>query len=384
MFRRTMIFIFIAAFQAFAAFIFIWGLKLPARYAYLVAAAFVIMNLPIPYIIWLVSGARQPPMWAAALIVRPCFAWQFDWLTFVLFLAPLVVLARAGAWLAHSEAVIIWMRYAVFSITALAAALTVYGLADTITIPRVERIEIRLPHLPASEEGLKIAHLSDPHVTWWNSRKEFQRIADLIADMDPDLLVITGDMVDHNPDYVYVVADCLEKTRPRLGRYAVIGNHDVYTGREAVSRRMEERGFTMIRDRWISLEAEGSSLVLAGLDDSGMNWTGRDPANKKLPAIMEGCPSGRPVILLKHRPAPMKVFRDLPVGLVLAGHTHGGQLKLPFGGPGLADITFENPGGTYSEEGLTQHVSRGTGTVGWPFRLFCPAEVSLITLRAEI
>ncbi|MFO8058774.1 MAG: metallophosphoesterase, partial [bacterium] len=191
-----------------------------------------------------------------------------------------------------------------------------------------------------------------------------------------------GDMVDHHPDYVYRFADCLEDMRPRLGRYAVIGNHDVYTGRRAVATRMEERDFVMLRKEWVSLEDKGSSLVLAGLDDSGMNWTSDDPSTRKISETVEGVPPDRPSILLKHRPLSFSDIKGLPVDLVIAGHTHGGQLKLPFGGPGLAHLTYRYPEGFHKKDEQMIYTSRGLGTVGWPFRVFCPPEITLLVLRS--
>jgi predicted phosphodiesterase len=97
------------------------------------------------------------------------------------------------------------------------------------------------------DDRIKVVQLTDLHVSWWNSRKEIERIGVQVRELQPDLLLITGDVVDHNPDYVKVLADGLDQVRPRLGRYAIIGNHDVYTGREEITERMEARGFKMLR-----------------------------------------------------------------------------------------------------------------------------------------
>ena len=368
--------------QALSAFLLIKGLKMPARWVPWIIVVFVIFNLPIPYLMWLQSGARQPPLWAAALIVRPVYAWQFNWVAFLLFIAPVIVGARLLVLATGWETVITVLRWAVIAFIGGWAVLAVYGLADTLRLPVAERVEVTLPGLPPEEDGLKVVLLTDDHVAWWNAKEEFRRIAAVAEEFGPDLLLITGDMVDHHPDYVYAYADCLKDLQPRLGRYAIIGNHDVYTGREAVARRMEERGFRMLRNEWTTLDDKGSRLVLAGLDDSGRGWTGGDPATQKLPEVMDGCPEERPTILMIHRPTRFEDFKGLPIDLVLAGHTHGGQLAFPFGGPGLAHLTFANPGGMYRSGDLSQYVSRGSGTVGWCYRLFCPKEVTFITLRS--
>ncbi len=372
----------VLALQALAAFVFIRGLKLPSGWAWPVIFAFILFNFPLPYLFWLQAGARQAPFWVAALVVRPCFAWQFNWITFLFIAGPLVILGWLFAWLFHAQAIISVMRWVLVPLVLAWWSLSFYGLFDTVRPPEYNTVEVDLPGLPASEDGARVALLSDPHVAWWNSAREICHIGKAIREMDPDLFLVTGDMVDHNPDYVHAFADCMEGIEPRLGRYAIIGNHDVYTGREAVARRMQARGFGMIRNQWISLADKGSAIVLAGVEDSGVNWAGKGPATKKLPGILADCPQQAPVILMKHRPSDFKYYKDLPVDLVLSGHTHGGQFKLPFGGPGLAHMTYKYPEGLHSQGGKTTFVSRGTGTVGWPFRLFCPKQATLIILRS--
>ncbi len=368
--------------QALVLFFLIWGLKIPMRFAFWLITVFVLFSLPLPYILWLQAGARQPPPFLAALVVRPFFAWQFNWLCFLVFLAPVIVLARAGAALFASEIIIATLRWAVFIIAMIWGSATIIGLWDTTNPPIVERHEVKIKGLPRADDGIRVVQLSDPHVSWWNSRQEICETGRIIAGLEPDILVITGDMVDHNPLYVHALADCMDKVNPRLGRYAIIGNHDVYTGTEKVARLMGGRGFRMLRNEWISLEDKGAHLALAGIDDSGRTWISSDPQEKRIPEILADSPQGLPVILLAHRPSAFKHVKGLPVALTLTGHTHGGQLKLPFRGPGLADISFARPSGLYQLGDQVLYVSRGTGTVGWPFRLNCPKEITLIILRS--
>ena len=370
-------------FQAAAAALFIWGLRLPGKWSLPVLGVFVLFNLPLPYLLWLPAGARQPGFWTAALIARPAFAWQFNWLTFMLFLAPIIVLARLTAWIGGWPALVVGLRWGVLCMVGFWSALTVWGLANTVRAPGVNTVEVKIPGLPVEHDGLRLVQLTDPHVAWWNSKAEIARIGEIIADLKPDLFVLTGDMVDHHPDYVYALADGLEPVHPKFGRYAIIGNHDVYTGPEAVAKRMNERGFRMIRNECVSLSEKGPGLSLLGIDDSGAGWTGPDPWEKMIPHYLKDCAGGAPVILLAHRPSAFDQALGLAVPLTLTGHTHGGQLRLPFGGPGLADITYERPGGLYRVGDQTLYANRGSGTVGWPFRLFCPAEVALIILRAS-
>jgi predicted MPP superfamily phosphohydrolase len=368
--------------QALIVFILVWGLKVPKKYALWIIVLFFIFNLPLPYILWLQSSARQPPFLAAVLLVRPCFAWLFNWICFLIFLAPILVIFRIVAGVFGFDMIITVMRWAVFIIALLTAAATGWGIISSAGPPVIERHQIKIKGLSPRDDGLRLVQLSDPHVAWWNSKEEVCRTGEMIAGLKPDLFVITGDVADHNPNYVHALADCLEGVRPWLGRYAIIGNHDVYTGKELVARRMEQRGFRMLRDEWISLEHKGAGILLAGIDDSGLFWTQADPHEKNIPEILADIPPGFPVILLAHRPSAFEHVRGLPVALTLTGHTHGGQLRLPFGGPGLADISFKQTYGIHHRGDQTLYVSRGTGTVGWPFRLFCPKEITLFILKS--
>lgn len=369
-------------FQVLLALFLAWSLKIPKRYAVWMVAVFLIFCIPVPYVLWLQGGARQPPLLLAALVVRPFFAWNFNWICFLIFVAPVLVICRLVAGAAGWDAIITVIRFSVVILAVFSGAMTIYGLIDINRTPVVEKIEVEIKGLPVSYNGIKAVQLSDPHVAWWNSKEEVCEMGDLIRDIDPDLLFITGDMVDHNPAYVHALADCLDDVRPRLGRFAIIGNHDVYTGKERIAELMEQRGFRMLRNQCVSLEDKGVPLAVAGFEDSGIGWTGADPHEKDIPHILQGCRPGLPIILLAHRPSAFESVKGLPVALTLAGHTHGGQLKLPFNGPGLADITFNHPAGMVTNGGQTLYVSRGTGTVGWPFRLNCPAEITLISLKS--
>ena len=127
---------------------------------------------------------------------------------------------------------------------------------------------------------------------------------------------------------------------------------------------------------------KGADLVVAGKDDSGIGWTKGDGWEDRIAGILKTSPKGLPIIWMGHRPTSFDKTKNLPVALTLSGHTHGGQLRLPFHGPGLADIKYKHAMGFYEENGHMLYVSRGTGTVGWPFRIACPEEITLFILRA--
>ena len=118
-----------------------------------------------------------------------------------------------------------------------------------------------------------------------------------------------------------------------------------------IARLMDEDDVIMLRHNWVSLQSKGADLVIGGMDDSGIGWTGADPAEKDIPEILKDAPKGLPIIWLGHRPTSFDKVIGLPVALTLSGHTHGGQLRIPFGGPGLADIAFKHAMGLYKVGG---------------------------------
>lgn len=368
--------------QALALLLLKWGLKLEGRVFWGIVLVFVIFCLPLPYLAFLISHARQPGSLTAALIVRPVFAWQFNWLGFLLLLGPLVIVLRVLGIITGWEWMVTLLRWLMGSIACFWGLVSIYGLAATIKPPEVTTHELIIPGLAKKDDGLRLVQLADPHLSWWTSRQEAQEIIDTIKGLKPELLVLTGDLVDQNPDYADSLGEYLKQVQPRLGKFGIIGNHDVYTGREEIAQKMEASGIRMLRRGWVSLEDKGVGLLLGGMDDSGIGWTGPDPWEKQIPEIVKSCPPGLPLIWLGHRPTSFDKVLGLPVALTLSGHTHGGQLRIPFGGPGLADLGFARSAGLYRVGDQVLYVSRGTGTVGWPFRIACPEEIALFILRA--
>ena len=359
-----------------------WGLQIPNRAMIWVLIVFLAFLAPVPYLMWLNIKARQPSRKTAAWLVRPVFAWQFNWMFFLITVGPLIVLARASAGAFHSYTIISLIRAVSIALISLAGALTVWGLLTTLRRPQVIMRELVIPGLAWKDDGIKLAQMTDIHFSWRHSREEMQRNVDIIAGWNPDLLVLSGDMVDHNSDYIVPLADCLEKIQPRLGRFAIMGNHDVYTGGREVGEALSSRGFRMLDSGHASLVDQGVGLVLAGKDDSGKRASGPDPEEDQIPEIIANCPKGLPIIFVGHRPSSFDKIIGLPVALTLSGHTHGGQFRVPYSKRSHSNLTFKRNMGLYREGEQMLYVSRGTGSVAWPFRLWCSEEITLLTLRS--
>jgi hypothetical protein len=165
-------------------------------------------------------------------------------------------------------------------------------------------------------------------------------------------------------------------------RYAILGNHDVLVGPEKVTDALRQHGITLLRNSFMPIERTGGRFWLAGLDDPVV---GNPDPGAAIPASIRNVPN-EPVVLLCHAPDYVDNLLTRPEGgsvsLVLSGHTHGGQVRLPLMRPlFLPAFGQKYVSGWFRFGNLQLHVNRGLGTVGMPFRFLCPPEISLLTLR---
>lgn len=237
---------------------------------------------------------------------------------------------------------------------------------------------ITLARLPADFAGLRLVQLSDIHHGLYTRLDEVERAVELTNRLEPDLVALTGDFVTSSPRYIRPVARALGGLRARLGCFAVLGNHDHRVGAEAVAAALEAHGVEVLRNRHERLRRNGSSLTIAGVDDIGY---GEDD----LPRALRGVDAASPTILLCHNPAVLPLAAASGVDLVLSGHTHGGQVDLPrlrsFVRTRGLRIPFRYG---WEQVGETQiYISRGIGTVVFPFRLQCSPEIPVLRLQAN-
>lgn len=241
----------------------------------------------------------------------------------------------------------------------------------------VEHVVVEVDRVPGGRESLRIAQISDIHVGSLYSRQRLAAAIRRLRQLQPDLIVSTGDLVDGQFHDTSHLAEELAAVRAPLGQYAIIGNHEVYTGLGDTREFTDAAGFRLLRQQVVE-PIDG--LLLVGVDDPAVRWRGGDDIDiSELPLLPPG-PTDDVVILLKHQPVvdPAALGR---FDVQLSGHTHGGQI-FPFElftrlrydyGPGRHDLP----------DGSTLYVSRGTGTWGPPFRLGAWPEVTLIELRQK-
>jgi predicted MPP superfamily phosphohydrolase len=241
----------------------------------------------------------------------------------------------------------------------------------------VERaLEVR--RLPASLEGLRIAHLSDLHFTGAIGKGYFQEVVRHSNDFAPDVVAVTGDLVD-NDDCIAWIPDTLGRLTSRHGVFFVLGNHDLWVDTDRLRRTVIECGLTYLGSRWLEIPIRGEAVVLAGNE---LPWF--SPA-----ADLSGAPprsaDGRPLrLVLAHSPDQLRWAQSWDVDLMLAGHTHGGQVRFPWIGPIFAPSRagVKYASGTFHAPPTVMHVSRGLSGE-FPLRLNCPPELGLLTLHGQ-
>ncbi len=249
--------------------------------------------------------------------------------------------------------------------------------------------DIRICGLPSGFDGVRLAQLSDIHLGEFTEPFLLREAIDQINQARPDFVVLTGDYVSSEVLPPHLTAEAAWQCGRLLSRleckqrYAIFGNHDIWAGEEHVGDALRSHGMTVLRNSCLPLERRGRRIWLSGLDDP---VCGRPDPDQAIPSSIRNV-ANEPIILLCHAPDFVDELCMHPAGravsLVLSGHTHGGQIRLPFIGPLRLP-----PGGRKYVEGLFQlgntqlYVNRGIGSVGVPFRFDCRPEITLFTLRS--
>jgi predicted MPP superfamily phosphohydrolase len=251
-----------------------------------------------------------------------------------------------------------------------------YGTWRAFHPPTVNRVAIRLPGLPKALDGFTLVQLSDIHVGPVIQRRFMDAVVEQCNALKPDLMCITGDLVDGSVSELGHAVSALGNLRSRHGTYFVTGNHEYYSDDEAWTDALERLGIPVLRNRYVRIGEPGASFDLVGVDDWGAARSGFDRRYDLAQAVAGRDPE-RPAVLLAHQPANWREAAKAGIGLQLSGHTHGGQF-FPFN---LAiSAIWEHSAGHYEENGRHLYVSRGTGFWGPPVRVAAPPEIVHVTL----
>jgi predicted MPP superfamily phosphohydrolase len=249
----------------------------------------------------------------------------------------------------------------------------------------VNEITTALRGLPPSLEGLRIAQLSDVHLGPLMHADAIAGHVERVNRLEPDLVVITGDITD-GLDHAPRTFPALGGLKAPLGVVAILGNHDVATGAEAVKEALARyTRFKVLDDEAMTVIKGTARLWIVGLMDRGLDWARGLKRCTVLEKLVGEIPREEPMIVLSHRPDLFPHAVELGCSLVLSGHTHGGQVAIPWGrnrAATLARFMTRFPRGSYRlGEGLL-HVNLGLGMTGQPVRVGTPREITLITLRS--
>jgi predicted MPP superfamily phosphohydrolase len=244
---------------------------------------------------------------------------------------------------------------------------------DVFRVDFTEKL-LRLPRLPAACSGLTILHVSDLHLNGTPDRKFFEQVMEQCAQWQPDLVALTGDIVD-DADHVRWVVPILGRLKWRIAALAILGNHDQWYDVSLIRRRVRRAGITMLANTWTQLDVRGEPMIVVGNETP---WFAPGPN-------LRDCPQGPFRLGLSHTPDNIAWARANGIDLMLAGHVHGGQVRLPLIGSILVPSRYGRryDGGTFNEPPTVMHVSRGLSGQE-PLRYGCRPEVTKLVLERAI
>jgi predicted MPP superfamily phosphohydrolase len=258
-----------------------------------------------------------------------------------------------------------------------AGGTTIAGLGSAQGEIATPEVIVALPRLPRALDGFRIAQISDLHVGPLIGRRFVEEVVARTNALAPDLVVITGDMVDGSVANLARELEALSRLRARHGVAFVTGNHEYYSGAEEWIAWLRARGVRVLMNERVSVGDAGASFDLAGITDA---HAARHIASHApdVGRALDGRDEERELVLLAHQPVSIRDAEGRGVGLVLSGHTHGGQMW-PFGA--LVGLVQPYVEGLHRHHDGTQiYVSRGTGFWGPPLRVASPAEITSIVL----
>jgi uncharacterized protein len=249
-------------------------------------------------------------------------------------------------------------------------------LNNEVGYPVIDQVALPIKGLKPSLEGFKIVQMADFHLYPYTQLETIEKAVVMANSLNPDLTVLVGDFVWTRVESIFDLAPVLARLNARYGVFAVLGNHDIWGGVEIVKTGLREAGLPLLVNEGLALEVGNARLYLAGLDDG---WSG----HPDLEAALEGFSPEDPVVLLLHEPDLADRYSlDDRLTLQLAGHTHGGQVRIP----GIGSVISPHLGHKY-DQGLFRvremwlYTNRGLGEISVPVRLNCPPEVTEIVLH---
>ena len=279
-------------------------------------------------------------------------------------------------------------KFIMLAVVAAVLVALVIWIAWGNTALELNTYTISSSKLPQSFDGYRIAHVSDLHNTEMGKNNE--KLLAMLRDADPDMIAITGDLIDSRNTDIEVALQFIREAVKIAPCYYVTGNHEARVNEYSeLKAGMETAGVTVLEDVRTEISMEGATITLIGVNDPSYQTDylfgdSETVMNTKLEELHTE--DGEFTVLLSHRPELFDAYTDHGIDLVLSGHAHGGQFRLPFiGGLVAPNQGFfpEYDAGIYTEDNTNMLVSRGVGNSILPFRINNRPEVILIELQAE-
>jgi predicted MPP superfamily phosphohydrolase len=243
---------------------------------------------------------------------------------------------------------------------------------------RISETDVFIRDLPERFENFRITQLTDIHHSRILGIEEVRRVVEIAQGTKPDMFVLTGDYTTSYRRFIEPCAEALAPLSAPEGVWAVLGNHDHYTDPELTTRALERRHITVLDNFHTTLRRGPDSLQLSGIDD----WTWNAVDWKR---AFDGLNPNAPTVLLSHQPSVLDLEQTRNVSLILSGHTHGGQLRLPVvGAPArfaTNDLKYDR--GLFQRGETQLYVSSGTGVIGLPLRLGVRPEIAVLRLQRK-
>ena len=255
---------------------------------------------------------------------------------------------------------------------------TVWGLYNAVKTPIIKKVQIPIQNLPKELKNIRMAQITDLHVSTMITDKYVEKISQTLYNMNPDILFFTGDAADGSVESLGSHMETLREIKPKYGKYFVTGNHEYYSDMNGWLRLIENLGFKILINESQIININNSTVMITGIPDRGGKYFSSSHKTDMEKAV-GGMPECDVKILLAHQPKDFEHAVKYNFDIQLSGHTHGGQY-FPFSL--LVQIAHPFLKGLHKRENTWVYINQGTGYWGPPLRIGTEPEITEITLRA--
>ncbi len=378
------------------------GKKIPIWFRKTLLPVFIVFNIPLIFVyfyIWQLTHFSQEVL----VLLTPFFVWHIATLFIFIVLLAVTVIKLSFKLSYYAVTVHPLIKSKVYimkettgykkfdasrrsflqkSVIGLSAYSFVGATAGALSGNDFELIKttITIPNLPDQFKGFTIGMMSDIHSSVFMNKEDMDGYVSAMNVLKTDLVVVTGDFVNSQTEEVYQFAEAFSNLKSPNGVYGCLGNHDFFVNDvELVAKKIDECGIKLLRNDAMKIEKGNSFFNLIGVDDIGRNVKPDEYIARALSSVK----NEHPKILLCHKPYYFSNAKNHGVDLTLSGHTHGGQIvfgKVDGISISLAAFASKYIAGLYTLGKSQLYVNKGIGSVGVPFRINCPPELTVITL----